>query len=70
MLCTYDDFCQTTVEQLEEFAGAAGAVKYLRLGSDDDNTGVINGLVEYAEQKHIPAALQLHSQMLNGMQVK
>lgn len=61
---------QTTAEDLEAFASAAGDVKYLKLGAVDETTGLLNALVEYDDQCSIPAALQLHSLLLNGNQIK
>ncbi|KAF2368180.1 RNA recognition motif domain [Trinorchestia longiramus] len=59
----------TTADQLEEFASAAGDVKFLRLGDVDPVTGKMNALVEYCSQTAVPPALCLQSLVLNGSQV-
>lgn len=61
---------QTTAEELEEFASTAGDVKFLRMGEIDPATGLLNALVEFTDQSFIPSALQLHSKIFKGFQVK
>lgn len=65
----FTTFVQTTTDELEAFVSTVGDVKYMRLGGVDD-AGTVSALVELANQLDIPAALQLHSQALNGNQIK